>query len=106
MTSETSDFRRKVKFMTELEDSEKHSVAKSVSFKEQKSRKSESKKSDSDLSNYSFELTAKEIAEIKRDYDRNPDRIAEDFLFKNLALEEMKNRQQIDRKMDNLDFEK
>lgn len=105
MTSENSaDIRKKVKFMTEIDDSEKHSVAKSIVSK---SKISGSKKSDSDLSNYSFELTATEIAEIKRDYDRNPDRIAEDaFLFKDLALDEMKNRQQLDRKMDNLDFEK
>ena len=69
--------------MTELEDQSKasessrqHKVAKPKSSG--KSEKSQEDESDSDLSNYSFDLTAAEIAQIKRDYDRDPDRIAED----------------------------
>jgi hypothetical protein len=86
--------------MTELEEtessryapSEKHSVAKSKASKQQSSKKSEADDS-SNLSNYSFELTREEIAKIKRDYDRDPDRIADDVsLFKDLALEEMRAR--------------
>jgi len=92
---------RKVKFITELEEtesshyapSEKHSVAKSKASKAASSKKSEAGEDSSNLSNYSFELTKEEIAKIKRDYDRDPDRIADDVsLFKDLALEEMRAR--------------
>ena len=98
--------------MTEIEETSesaaatKHTVAKPMNSKKSeksataKSGKSSAKDNNSNsssisnLSNYSFELTREEIEKIKRDYDRDPDRIAEDkTLFKDLALEEMRNRQ-------------
>ena len=82
--------------MTEVEETEstqsRHNVAKPKSS--QKSQKDENvDEISSNLSNYSFDLTKEEIEKIKRDYDRDPDRIADDItLFKDLALEEMKNK--------------
>ena len=71
------------------------------------SDKSKGSKDDSisDLSNYSFDLTPAEIAQIKRDYDRDPDRIADDQVFKEMALTELRAQQDMNRKMDNMNFD-